>query len=277
MNYEILKNTLNTERACREYLASIRWKNGFCCPKCKENEAWVTNETRYKCKRCGHKMSVTSGTVFQDSHIPLTKWFSAISLLLKNKDITVDEFQNELDIGSNRTAIRIKNLIIKNIVLVHLPENPRLLNGNIELTRRQFRYKNNRVFAYMAVETENEKNRHIAIQEEINDKSLAEFLKTNIQPKSNKQTIISSPIYSVSDYSDIYNIAKADARKHFSLSKKHETAMNQYLRKFEYRMSFNEICDFYVSRHNINSAPIDYSASYIKTLEKMLKTKNATP
>ena len=74
MELNLSMNTSDYE--CREYLASIRWKNGFTCPRCGCAEAWETKEVKYKCKKCGYKMSVTAGTIFQDSHTPLEKWFA---------------------------------------------------------------------------------------------------------------------------------------------------------------------------------------------------------
>ncbi len=271
MEYEIIKNTLNTEQECREYLASIRWRKGFCCPKCNGKEAWVTSEIKYKCKKCGHKMSVTSGTVFQDSHISLKKWFLAISIILKNKDITLSEFQKQLELGSNRTAIRIKELITNNTIYVYKPETNRLLEGHIEVTRKLFRHKNNRIIAYMAVEAGDTKKRHIAIQREISEQTLLKFLKENIKQKKDKKTLISSPMFPIANYRDIFNVDKIDERRHFILSKVYEDEMNYYLRLFEDEKSFDDICEVFVSNINSKCAPIDYSASFTKTIGYMLK------
>lgn len=112
MDLTTLKNTLGTDRQCREYLANIRWKDGYVCPQCKNNEAWQTEDVKFKCKKCGHKMSVTSGTVFQGSHTPLDKWFLAIWLVAKyGKKVTTDMLQKELELGSNRTAIRMLKIL----------------------------------------------------------------------------------------------------------------------------------------------------------------------
>jgi len=51
MELNLSMNTSDYE--CREYLASIRWKNGFTCPRCGCAEAWETKEVKYKCKKCG--------------------------------------------------------------------------------------------------------------------------------------------------------------------------------------------------------------------------------
>lgn len=69
---------------------------------------------KFKYKKCGHKISVTSGTVFQDSHIPLNKWFLAIWIVAEyGRKATADMLQRELELGSNRTALSILNKIKK--------------------------------------------------------------------------------------------------------------------------------------------------------------------
>lgn len=268
MDCETIKKNLNTEQACRDFLASIRWKNGFCCPKCQGNEAWITNEIKYMCKQCGHKISVTSGSIFQDSHIPLTKWLCAISILLNNQKISIADFQKELEIGSNRTAIRMKKMIINNIVIQKQSEPPRLLEGYIEVCRKLFTYRNERIFAYMAIEAGNVKKPHIAIQRETNNQTLEDFLIANIKQKDDKSTVISSPMWNISDYSNMFNIEIKDGRKKFKLLEKYIHNFQEHLKTHEQQLSFDEICKRFISENNNQ---IDYSGSYIKTLEKMLK------
>ena len=67
-----------TESACREYLAKLRWPDGFTCPRCRRRGRWSTRRGLLVCTTCGHQASVTAGTIFQDSHKPLAMWFRAI-------------------------------------------------------------------------------------------------------------------------------------------------------------------------------------------------------
>lgn len=77
----------------REYLESIRWPNGPECPHCGAvNEATklaaktkATRDGVYKCRPCRKPFSVTVGTVFERSHIPLHKWLTAFHLLAASK------------------------------------------------------------------------------------------------------------------------------------------------------------------------------------------------
>ena len=76
--------------AAAEYLESIRWANGVVCPKCGEAEREpyrLENQKRrlWKCRACRKQFSVTVGTIFESSHIPLHKWLLAFYLLCASK------------------------------------------------------------------------------------------------------------------------------------------------------------------------------------------------
>ncbi len=109
-----IKNTLGTDKQCREYLVNVLWKDKYICSKCNHTEAWLTEDISFKCKKCGHKMTATKGTVFEETRIPLDKWFTAIWLIAKyGTKITSAVLQEKLELGSNRTALNILNTIKK--------------------------------------------------------------------------------------------------------------------------------------------------------------------
>jgi len=74
------------EQACADYLASARWNEKPVCPHC-EHEGVYHIKTRniYKCKKCRKQFSVRTGTIFEESRLPLQKWFLAIYLLTSMK------------------------------------------------------------------------------------------------------------------------------------------------------------------------------------------------
>jgi transposase-like protein len=72
------ENRFGDEESCREYLARMRWPEGFRCPVCNHAEAWVSNRGLRECRACGRQTSVTAGTVFQDTRLPLRLWFRAM-------------------------------------------------------------------------------------------------------------------------------------------------------------------------------------------------------
>ena len=79
--------------AAREYVERMRWPNGPICPHCSSTEAYSitpkpgsrTRKGLHKCKACRKQYTVTVGTIFADSHIPLNKWLLAIHLLCSSK------------------------------------------------------------------------------------------------------------------------------------------------------------------------------------------------
>jgi hypothetical protein len=80
------QNTFNTEEACREYLFKLRWPNGFVCENCGHTEYYsIKGRHLCQCKQCKKQHSVMVGTLFQDTHLPLLKWFWAIYLVSRDK------------------------------------------------------------------------------------------------------------------------------------------------------------------------------------------------
>jgi transposase-like protein len=74
------------DQHCRNYLEHLRWPNGVRCPKCNSDKiSSVLKRDQYDCDSCRHQFSVTAGTVFHDTHLPLTKWFIATFLLCQSK------------------------------------------------------------------------------------------------------------------------------------------------------------------------------------------------
>lgn len=95
----------NTEEQCQKYLYDLRWADGYKCPKCNHDKAWQLNEVKYKCQNCGYQTSVIAGTLFQDTHKPLTLWFRAIWYITSQKNGTSAlGLQRVLGLGNYRTA-----------------------------------------------------------------------------------------------------------------------------------------------------------------------------
>lgn len=83
--YEFL-DVFGTEEACRDYLTKIIWKNGEYCPHCGAKKIYHFNDGKlHKCAHCRKQFTITVGTIFEDSKIPLKKWFMAIYLLTCHK------------------------------------------------------------------------------------------------------------------------------------------------------------------------------------------------
>ena len=94
------------DEACLEYLAKLRWPDGFVCPACGvADEAWRTGRGRWMCRHCGRKTSVTAGTIFHGTRTPLTTWFAAVWFVTSQKNgVSAQGLQRALGFGSYETA-----------------------------------------------------------------------------------------------------------------------------------------------------------------------------
>jgi len=96
MDAELLAPHFSDADKAREYLESKRWPDGVVCPHCgvigeatklepKEGTKTHARKGVYKCGGCHEQFTVTVGTIFEDSHIPLNKWLLAFHLLCASK------------------------------------------------------------------------------------------------------------------------------------------------------------------------------------------------
>ena len=93
MNLYSLAKKFQTEDQALLHLIKTRWPNGVRCLACDHDKCWLieaknkSNKPRklFQCADCGLQFSATTNTLFHDSHLPLTKWFAAISLMVEGK------------------------------------------------------------------------------------------------------------------------------------------------------------------------------------------------
>jgi len=94
-----------TEEACRMYLEKVRWPNGFLCPKCGSSRAWRMSRKLWLCGECRRQTSITAGTVFESSRLPLRIWFRAMWYVTSQKNgASAQGVQRVLGFGSYQTA-----------------------------------------------------------------------------------------------------------------------------------------------------------------------------
>jgi transposase-like protein len=126
------------EDAARAHLESLRWPNGWICPHCGATGriCRITSQTGEKgkgarpgllfCGDCRKQFSVTVGTVFEDSKVPLHKWVLATHLLCSSKKgISSHQLHRILGV-SYKTAWFMTHRIREAMK----PDNPEMLGGN---------------------------------------------------------------------------------------------------------------------------------------------------
>jgi len=93
MNLYSLARKFPTEEHALAHLMKTRWPGGVRCLACDHDKCWLiegknkTGKPRrlFQCAECKLQFSATTGTLFHDSHLPLSKWFAAIALMTEAK------------------------------------------------------------------------------------------------------------------------------------------------------------------------------------------------
>ncbi len=77
-----LMDAFPDEQSCLDHLRVIRWKAGEFCPHCGcDRIMHFSDRKTFKCSDCRQRFSIKVGTIFQDTKLPLRKWFMAIWLI----------------------------------------------------------------------------------------------------------------------------------------------------------------------------------------------------
>ncbi len=104
-NEKEFHDMFSSEDACRDFLFSVRWPEGFQCPACGGQKAWLNSRNLIVCSKCGYQGSLTSGTVMHGTKKPLRMWFHAIWWACCHREGgSARELQKLLGLGSYQTA-----------------------------------------------------------------------------------------------------------------------------------------------------------------------------
>lgn len=104
-DYRDLIKRFGTQDACIDYIASIRWKDGFVCSACSGREFWRLKRLSWTCSNCETESRVLAGTLFQDTKLQLTLWFQMIWWFMGQKNgANALSLQQNFGIGSYRTS-----------------------------------------------------------------------------------------------------------------------------------------------------------------------------
>jgi transposase-like protein len=102
---ELMKDFADGDK-CRAYLEKLRWPNGVTCPHCEAEKVYrLVKRDQFLCASCEYQFSVTVGTIFHDTHLPLVTWFLATVLLCEaKKGVSACQIQRSLGIKTYKTA-----------------------------------------------------------------------------------------------------------------------------------------------------------------------------
>jgi len=186
-NYQELVKQYAAQQACLEYIASIRWKDGFICDKCGSKRFWISKRLQWICAGCKYQHRVLAGTLFQDTKLPLNLWFQMIWWFVgpKNGASALALMQN-FGIGSYRTSWKLLTKL-RTCTVFPLREP---LSGEIEVDEAFLGGKNNKEIIAIAAEKRGKATGRIRLKH-INSREKSEiqgFITETISPGS---TIIS--------------------------------------------------------------------------------------
>lgn len=86
MDLPTLMVDFGSEDRCRMALEALRWPDGLACPRCTgQTISRIVKRAQFDCDSCRYQFSVTAGTIFHDSHLPLSKWFLATYIMAESK------------------------------------------------------------------------------------------------------------------------------------------------------------------------------------------------
>lgn len=118
---------------CEAALIESRWSAGFACPSCGcAQSSSFRREGRlyFQCTACRHQCSVISGTIFEATKLPLSRWFLAMHLLTQSKNnVAALELRRHLGV-CYKTAWLIKHKLME---VMRVREEGRQLDGRVEI------------------------------------------------------------------------------------------------------------------------------------------------
>ena len=225
MNLLDIYKELNTEDKCLAFLEAMRWPGGVKCLTCQSprisniTSKGKTGKVRklYQCNDCRAQFTATTGTVYHDTHLPLSKWFLAIALITESKKgISANQLSRALGV-QYRTAWYLAHRIRKSMV----EANPPKLHGVVEVDETYIGGKQRGNKGKM-------RNKEVVVgirerggplrfihSEDSTSKSLAQHIKDNVSPDVKMI---------VTDEYPAYPLAMISAGIHGS---KHETILHK--------------------------------------------------
>lgn len=129
MNIIQLFKNFPTQNDCIQHIEQVRWSGNPICPYCESDKYSVLpKEHRYHCNKCNTSYSVTVGTIFHNTKLPLQKWFLAISIILNaKKGIASRQLARDIEVTKD-TAWRMQMQIRK-----AMGQYKELLHGIVEM------------------------------------------------------------------------------------------------------------------------------------------------
>jgi transposase-like protein len=131
MTLNDLTQLYSTDETCRALLKKLRWPYGVECLRCKSKKVFeLSHYAKFECGECHYQFTVTTQTIFHDTHLPLETWLMAVLLIVEaRKGMSANQIKRTLSIGSYKTAWYLCHRIRKAMADVERP----MLDGTVEM------------------------------------------------------------------------------------------------------------------------------------------------
>lgn len=125
-----VNHLFGTDERCRELLKRLRWPFGVECLRCKSRDVFeIQTQRKYECIECRYQFTVTTQTIFHDTHLPLETWFLAVLLLVEaRKGMSANQLKRTLGV-SYKTAWYLCHRIRHSMIEADRP----MLDGTVEI------------------------------------------------------------------------------------------------------------------------------------------------
>lgn len=197
---EFLQN-YGTSEQCEAAVEKSRWPQGFVCPDCGAIEhcvVWHHQVKTFQCSACREQTTLTSGTIFHSTKLPLQKWFQAMYFLTQTKNnVSALELMRLVGV-CYRTAWRLKHKLLQ---VMTEREAPRKLDGRVEVDDAYLggelaggkpgRGSENKVAFIAAVQTSQTNHPLLAVFSRVKSFSLAEVKDWSAKHLATSATVVS--------------------------------------------------------------------------------------
>ncbi len=204
------------ETACWNYFLSLKWPDGFICPSCSNKKGcFKPGRKIFECYNCKHQASLTAGTIFHKTKVPLTKWFWFIFFMATSKKgVSMLYLQQQLRINTYRTVWSMGHKIRKGMAIrdamydLHgVVEADEIYIGGKQTLEERKENGNNKTPFFMAVEEDNKGRPKFLTFEEVES-----VYENHVLPAIEKNIKKGSTL--ISDGAAVYTKAEKKGYKH---------------------------------------------------------------
>ena len=133
LSFNKFLSSYGTEVQCEDAVEKSKWPQGYRCPKCECDHAYVYRKNAIKvfqCRDCRKQVTLTEGTIFQSTKLTLIQWFQGMYLMTQSKNnVSILELKRHLGIGY-KSAWRLKHKLMQ---VMFERETDTRLSGRVEV------------------------------------------------------------------------------------------------------------------------------------------------